>query len=333
VILAGDVGGTKANLALFEARGDALIEHRAQRLESRAFPDLVSLVREFLSGGSEPIGRAGFGVAGPVIDGRCEAVNLSWTVDVRDFADLLPGVPVLLVNDLVATAAGVLDLAPEQTVTLRAGRPAERATRAVIAPGTGLGEAILFWNDGAYHAMPCEAGHADFAPRNEEEIALLHHLLERGPRVTYEHVISGPGLGRIYDFLRDTGRAAEPEWLARELAEAPDRNAAISRRALAGQAEICAHALDRWLAILGTEAGNLALRVLARGGIYLAGGVVAGLVDRLRAGPFTEAFLAKPPLEELAAAVPVRVVLEERTALLGAARLAARALPAPSTAR
>jgi glucokinase len=333
VILAGDVGGTKANLALFEARGERLIEHRARRFESRAYPDLVHLVREFLGGGSEPIGRVGFGVAGPVIDGRCEAVNLSWTVDVRDFADLLPGVPVLLVNDLVATAAGVLDLAPEQTATLRAGRPDERGTRAVIAPGTGLGEAILFWNDGAYHAMPCEAGHADFAPRNEEEIALLRYLLGRGPRVTYEHVISGPGLGRIYEFLRDSGRAAEPEWLARELAEAPDRNAAISRAALAGRAEICARALDRWLAVLGTEAGNLALRVLARGGVYLAGGIVVDLVDRLRGGPFLEAFLAKQPLEELAAAVPVRVVLEERTALLGAARLAERALPARAAAR
>lgn len=325
MILAGDVGATKTNLALFEARGETLVERRAQRLESRRYPDLPSLVRDFLGPHPEPVERAGFGVAGPVVDGLCSATNLSWTVDARDLAELLPGSAVVLVNDLVATAAGVLDLAPAQLAQLLPGRPRNGGTRAVIAPGTGLGESILFWDRGAYHAVPTEAGHTDFAPRGEEEIALLRYLLERGPRVTCEHVVAGPGLARIHEFLRDTGRAAEPPWLAQELAAAEDRNAAISRVARDGRAAICARALDLWLGALGAEAGNLALRAVAAGGIYVAGGIAGPLLEALRGAAFREAFLAKEPLRAFLETVPVRVVLEERAALFGAARLAARA--------
>jgi glucokinase len=325
MILAGDVGGTKTNLALFEPRGDALVERRARRLESGRYPDLPSLVRDFLGPRPEPVERAGFGVAGPVVDGRCAATNLSWTVDARDFAPLLPGSRVVLVNDLVATAAGVLDLAPEQFAEILPGRPRDGGTRAVIAPGTGLGEAVLFWDHGSYHAVPTEAGHADFAPRHEEEIALLRHLLARGGRVTCEHVNAGPGLARIYEFLRDTGRAAEPPGLAQELAAAVDRNAAISGAAVAGRAEICTRALELWLGALGAEAGNLALRAVAAGGVYIAGGIAATLLEPLRGPAFRDAFLAKEPLRAFLETVPVRVVLEERAALFGAARLAARA--------
>jgi glucokinase len=325
MILAGDVGATKTNLALFEARGETLVERRAQRLESRRFPDLPGLVREFLGPRAEPVERAGFGVAGPVVDGRCNATNLSWTVDARDLEGLLPGSRVVLVNDLVATAAGVLELAPGQFAELLPGRPRDGGTRAVIAPGTGLGEAVLFWDRGVYHAAPSEGGHADFGPRHEEEIALLRYLLERGPRVTCEHVVAGPGLARIHEFLRETGRAVEPPWLAAELAAAEDRNAAISRLAHEGRAEICTRALDLWVAALGSEAGNLALRAVAEGGVYIAGGIAASLLEPLRGAAFRDAFLAKDPLRDFLETVPVRVVLEERTALFGAARLAARA--------
>lgn len=329
MILAGDVGGTKTNLALFEPGDGSLGERRSGRFESRRYPDLVSLVRAFLDEGSEAVERAGFGVAGPVVDGRCETTNLSWTVDARDFRTLLPGVPVTLVNDLVATAAGVLDLEPHQLAELLPGKPRGDSTRAVIAPGTGLGESLLFWDRGAYHAVPTEAGHADFAPRDQEEVALLEHLLARHPRVSYEHVIAGPGLARIYEFLRDTGRAEEPAWLGRKLAAAEDRNAAISAVGMAGEAEICSRTLDRWISILGAEAGNLALRAVAAGGIYLAGGIVGQIRPLLGGAAFRRAFLSKPPLDGFLASVPVRVVLEERTALFGAARLAAGpALPA-----
>jgi len=324
LILAGDVGATKTNLALFERRGGTLVERRARRLESGRYPDLPSLVRDFLGPRPEAVARAGFGVAGPVVDGRCTATNLSWTVDERDLAALLPGSRVVLVNDLLATAAGVLDLAPAQFAELLPGRPRDGGTRAVIAPGTGLGEAILFWDRGSYHAVPSEAGHADFAPRGEEEIALLRYLLARGPRVTCEHVTAGPGLARIYEFLRDTGRAAEPAWLAEELAAAADRNAAISGVAVAGRAEICSLALRMWIGALGAEAGNLALRTVAAGGVYVAGGIAATLLEPLRGPAFRDAFLAKEPLRAFLESVPVRVVREERAALFGAARLAAQ---------
>jgi len=324
MILAGDVGGTKTDLALFEEQGDRLIERRYQRFESRRYPDLVSLLREFLAGDDGAVVRAGFGVPGPVVDGRGAATNLSWVVDVRDLESLLDRKPVLLVNDLVATAAGILDLSEDRLVTLHPGLPRPAGTRAVIAPGTGLGESALFWNGSGYHAMPSEGGHADFAARNEEEIALLEYLLERQTRVSYEHLLSGPGFSRIYDFLRDTHRVREPDEVARELAGAPDRNAAITRLAMTRGVEICARALRRWVSILGAEAGNLALRTVAEGGVYLAGGIVGRLVESLRDPVLLEAFLSKQPLDPLVRQVPVRVVLEERTALLGAARLASK---------
>lgn len=324
MILAGDIGGTKTDLAVFEARGEALVERRAQRFESRSHDDFASLVREFLSGGRESIERAGFGVAGPVVEGRGEPTNLTWAVDSRDLARLLPAASVVLVNDLVATAAGVVDLSEQQLVTLHAGEPRNGGTRAVLAPGTGLGESTLAWDGNSYHALASEGGHADFAARDEEEVALLRYLLTRFPRVSYERVLSGPAFSHIYDFLRDSGAEEEPDWLGRELAQAEDRNAAITGAALEGRARICERTLARWVAICGAEAGNLALRAVAEGGVYLAGGIVPRIVQALRDRTFLDAYLAKEPLNEFVARVPVRVVLERRTALLGAARLAAR---------
>jgi len=324
MILAGDVGGTKTDLALFEEKGGHLVEKRGRRFESRRYPDLATVLREFLADDVAGVERAGFGVPGPVVDGRGQATNLTWVVDVHDLERLLEKKPVTLVNDLVATAAGVLDLPDERLVTLHPGRSRPAGTRAVLAPGTGLGESALFWNGNGYHAMPSEGGHADFAARDLEEIALVEHLLRTQKRVSYEHLLGGPAFSRIYDFLRDTGRATEPEAVARELARAADRNAAITRLAMTEGVEICVRALDRWAAILGAEAGNLALRTVAEGGVYLAGGIVGQLVESLRHPAFLAAFLAKEPLDGFVKDVPVRVVLEERTALLGAARLASR---------
>jgi len=323
VILAGDVGGTKTDLALLERQGDHLVERRSHRFESQRYPDLMSVIREFLAPGDASIESAGFGVPGPVVDGRCEATNLSWVVDVRDLASVLGGAHVTLVNDLVATAAGVLELAPDKLATIYAGEPRRAGTRAVLAPGTGLGESVLYWDGAGYHAVPSEAGHADYAAREPEEFALVRHLLGRFTRVSVERVLAGPGITHIYEFLRDTHAVVAPAGVEAEIRAADDPNAAITRLALENRAEICVRALDRWVAILGAEAGNLALRTVAEGGVYLAGGIVGQLVERIAGPTFRDAYLAKSPLDHLVRAIPVRVVLEPRTAMLGAARLAA----------
>lgn len=325
MILAGDVGGTKTHLALFERQGQHLVEKHSQRYESKRYPDLVSVLREFLPSGPNGIESAGFGVPGPVVDGRCEATNLSWVVDVRSLADILGGRHVTLVNDLVATAAGVLDLPAEQLVTIYEGKPRDAGTRAVIAPGTGLGESVLYWDGAGYHATPTEAGHADFGARDDEELALVKYLLGRFPRVSVERVLAGPGITHLYEFLRDTKRVEVPAEIDREIRSAEDSNAAITALATDKQVPICVRALDRWVAILGAESGNLALRAVAEAGVFLAGGIVGQLVDRIRTDVFRKAYLDKTPLDDFIRDVPVRLVLEERAALFGAARLAAQA--------
>lgn len=324
MILAGDVGGTKTDLSLFERVDGQLIERRTHRFESKRYPDLVSLLKDFLPEGIGPIESAGFGVPGPVVDGRCEATNLSWVVDVRHLASALGDRHVTLVNDLVATAAGVLDLPADRLLTIIEGKPHESATRAVIAPGTGLGESVLYWDGGGYHAVPSEGGHADFAARNEEELALVAYLLRRFPRVSVERVLAGPGITHLYEFLRDTERVDVSAAVDQEIRGAADSNAAITQHALEKKTPICVHALELWMSILGAEAGNLALRSVAEGGVYLAGGIVGHLQEQIRSGPFAEAFLAKFPLDDFIRQVPVRLVTEPRAALFGAARLAAQ---------
>jgi glucokinase len=322
MILAGDVGGTKTDLSLFERVDGHLVERRTHRFESKAYPDLVSVLRDFLPEGVGGVESAGFGVPGPVVDGRCEATNLSWVVDVRNLASALGDRHVTLVNDLVATAAGVLDLPADRLVTLLEGKPHSSATRAVIAPGTGLGESVLYWDGASYHAVPSEAGHADFGARNEEELALVAYLLGRFPRVSVERVLAGPGITHLYEFLRDTKRVHVPPEVDLAVQRAPDSNAAITQLALEKHEPVGVRALDLWMSILGAEAGNLALRSVAEGGVYLAGGIVGRLVEQIRRGPFTGAFLAKTPLDDFIREVPVRLVIEPRAALFGAARLA-----------
>jgi glucokinase len=256
------------------------------------------------------------------VRGRSDATNLSWVVDARELESALHISPVILINDLVATAAGLRDLPEQDLTTLFAGKPHERGTRAVLAPGTGLGQAALVWDGKAYHPLPSEGGHADFAPRNETEIDLLRYLLEKQPRVSYEHVLAGPGISRLYGFLRDTGRAEEPGWLAEELDRATDKNAAISEAGLEGRADICGRTLDLWATMLGAEAGNLALRDLSVGGVFLGGGIVVKLIDKLKDGSFLEAYVAKGRLRGLVEKIPVAVVMNDRAALLGAARIA-----------
>jgi glucokinase len=326
VILGGDVGGTKCNLAIFEERSGALVEHAAGKFSSRDFARFEDVVSAFVRGaelrGGARITSAGFGVAGPVRDGVAVATNLPWRVDSRSLAALLGLPAVALINDLEAAAHGISVLPPSDFEVLQAGAAGAQGTQAVIAAGTGLGEAGLFWDGKAHRPMSSEGGHAGLAPNNELEDALLVHLRRRfGGHVSRERVVSGPGIRNIYEFLRDTGRGTEEPWL-REAIQTSDPAAVFSRAALEGTSPLCVQTLDLFVALYGSAAGDLALTFMSTGGVFLAGGIAPKILPKLRAGGFLGAFLAEGRLRPVLEQMPVRVVLNERVGLFGAARCA-----------
>jgi len=318
--LVGDVGGTKTSLAIVDPSAGPRRWVRAATLPSRDFPDLVGLVRAFLAQGSERIERACFGVAGPVRAGRVHLTNLNWLLDEQELARSFQLTEAILINDLEAIATAVPYLLPDELHTLNAGQPVPHSAIAVIAPGTGLGEAFLTWDGTRYRAHPSEGGHTDFAPRNALELELLRFLLERFDHVSYERLCSGQGMPNIYAFLKETGRAEEPAWLADRLAGAPDPTPIIVEAALgADPPPICQKALELFVSILGAEAGNLALKTLALGGVYVAGGIPPRILPKLDDGTFLRAFQAKGRLSDIMAGIPVHVVLQPQAPLIGAA--------------
>jgi len=322
MILSGDIGGTKAELALFEREHGSLREVRAGRLPVNGHGSLEELLGEFLGPSPRSIESAAFGIAGPVLDNRVVGTNLPWTVDAVDLARAIGVARVSLVNDLEATTLGLEALEARDVVTLQAGTPDPRGTIAVLAAGTGLGEAYATREGGRFVPRASEGGHADFAPNSEDEIDLLLWLRSRfGGHVSTERILSGPGLSNVFDFLRETGRESEPEWLAAARADG-DPHAAIAQAD--GKASVATRALDLFFSIYGAEAGNLALRYMATGGVYIAGGIAPKLRARFDDGRFLAAFRAKGRLSPLLERTPVRLVLNERTALLGAALLASR---------
>jgi glucokinase len=321
VILAGDIGGTKTVLAICDA---SLAIVREAIYPCADYPSLEAILDEFVTPG-ERSGLAGacFGVAGPVVAGTAKITNLPWTISAAVLAEQLGGIPVALINDLQATALGMLVLPDAAFAVLQppaaAGGAATGATIAVIAPGTGLGEALLVSDGARYRALPSEGGHADFAPGTDDEIALLRYLRGRhGDHVSYERVLSGAGIGDLYDFVRTTTGAAEPAWLTDEIAN-HDRNAVISRVALDGKDPACTRALDMFAEILGAEAGNLALRGLATGGVVIGGGIPPKILPALRAPRLIDRFNAKGRFASWTRTLSVRVALEPRAALFGAA--------------
>jgi glucokinase len=321
MILAGDIGGTKTVLAICDA---SLAIVRESVFAGADHGSLEDILDEFLR--SDDRGRlaaACFGVAGPVIDGTARVTNLPWTVDAAALSARL-GVPVALLNDLQATALGMLVLPAAAFAVLQPAPPAAPgATIAVIAPGTGLGEALLVSDGARYRALPSEAGHADFAPTTDDEIALLRYLRRlHGGHVSYERVLSGAGIGDLYDFLRTTTAIPEPAWLTEQLA-ADDRNAAISRAALDGADPTCVRALEMFVELLGAEAGNLALRGLATGGVVIGGGIPPKILPALRHPRLTDRFNAKGRFAAWTRQLAIRVALEPRAALFGAAHHAA----------
>ena len=325
MILAGDIGGTKTLLALFDDAAGTLQLRRDATFPSQEAASLEAILTGFLGTTATPLRAACFGVPGVVIDGRCETTNLPWTLDERTLAQRTGAPRVKLLNDLEAAAYGMLHLEAHELAPLNAGtRPSRRGNVAVIAAGTGLGEAMLIW-DGSHH-MPVasEGGHADFAPRTDQELELLRYLRGTfGSHVSYERVLTGPGLHNIYNFLRDTGYAPEPPWLAAQLISG-DPSATIAEVGLAGRDPLCMATLDLFASAYGAEAGNMALRCLAIGGVFVGGGIAPKLLPTLRNGRFMQAFTAKGRFAELLQSIPVHVALNPRAPLLGAARYALR---------
>ncbi len=326
MILGGDVGGTKCNLALFEAGSGAPVEGTSRRYPSGNYARFEDVVAEFvrtvagLAGAK--ITSAGFGVAGPAVDGVCIATNLPWVVDSRSLAAVLGLARVALVNDVEANAYGIAALGPADFEVLNAGTRDARGMQAVIAAGTGLGEAGLFWDGKMHRPFSTEAGHADLAPGNELEDALVVYLRKRfGGHVSWERALSGPGLRNVFDFLRETGRGEAEGWLEEEMKK-EDPSAVISRAGLEGTSRICVAALNVFVSLYGSEAGNLTLRLMASGGLFIGGGIAPKILAKLRSREFLEAFSAKGRMRPVLEMVPVRVILNDRTALLGAARCA-----------
>ncbi|MGB9671298.1 MAG: glucokinase [Halothiobacillaceae bacterium] len=325
MFLAGDIGGTKTVLALYTQRGGELVIVREASVPSRDHAAFEDILEAFLGLDPPRLEGAAFGVAGPVVDGRCQTTNLPWVLEEAALGARL-GCPVRLLNDLEAAALGMLQLPPEQRVPLSTSRRARDGMTAVIAAGTGLGQALLFWDGLRYHVQPTEGGHCDFAPNSAEEDALLVWLRGKfGGHVSVERVLSGPGLLNIWTFLRDTRRVPLEEASAQTIAASPDPSAAIARLALEGRDGACLHALTLFCRIYGAEAGNLALKCLSSAGVLVGGGIAPKILPLLKQGAFMEGFLDKGRFRNLLAAMPVEVVLEPRAPLIGAAH-AARSL-------
>jgi len=323
MILAGDIGGTSTRLACFERRASRLAIAAEETFPSRKFKGLEDIVSTFLSERHFKIQKACFGIAGPVKNGRVVTPNLAWTVEASVLAKTANIETVVLINDLEANAYGVDALEPHEFVELNAGDPDAMGNLAVISAGTGLGEAGLYWDAQHHRPFACEGGHCDFAPRTPLEVELLNYLLVKNEHVSVERVLSGPGLLTIYQFLRDTKKGVESPALADEMKE-KDPSACISKAALAGTDSLCIKALEMFVTIYGAEAGNLALKVMSTGGVYVGGGIAPKILEKIRGPEFMKAFLGKGRMRPLLESMPVRVIMNENTALLGAALCAAQ---------
>jgi glucokinase len=320
VILAGDIGGTKCNLALYEFHGKSHRKIIKQRYESREFPTFDEMISKFLfdtraetkGAGVNVIEAAGFGVAGPVIDQRVKATNLPWIVDASALSSQLGTRHVVLLNDLEATAHSLAHMAPSEISILNQGVPSPQSTQALLAAGTGLGEATLFW-DGKQHVVASsEGGHVDFAPRTEQEIELLRFMKNTNEFVSVELILSGRGFRTIHTFL--DASVQHSSFQDPEADAAPE----ITRLALEGLCPVCVRTLDLWVSMYGAEAGNLALKVLARGGVWVAGGIAVKICKKMEDGTFFRAFCEKEKFAALLAQVPIRMVLNEEAPLIGA---------------
>jgi glucokinase len=320
MILAGDIGGTHTRIALFDPNASPLRPVRHADYASQNYPGLAEIALDFLAQQPARIDRCCFGVAGPVVDGKSHPTNIPWSIDAAEFAGRV-GASCMLINDLEANAHGIAALGPQDFAVLQAGQARLGANAAVISAGTGLGEAGMFWDGKTYKPFASEGGHATFSPRSVLEIHLLNYLLTRFEHVSWERVLSGPGLLNIYEFFRDTGRAEEPAWLTERLRQG-DRSATIAHAGIHAESELCILALKLFVSLYGSEAGNLALKLMALGGIYLGGGIAPRLLGQLKEGTFLLSFREKGRMRETLESIPVSVVLNDHASLIGAARCA-----------
>jgi glucokinase len=321
MILAGDIGGTNTRLGVFRWEQERLKASEEATFRSREYAGLDEIVIQFLSSRKFAVERACFGIAGPIKNGRCEATNLAWIVDGLQLAKILATDKVVLINDLEANAYGIALLEPKDFVVLNEGASDASGNAAIISAGTGLGEAGLFWDGRQRRPFACEGGHTDLAPRNELEIELLRYLLTKFRRVSYERAVSGPGLLNIYHFLRDTQRGQESPRIAEEMRQ-QNPAAVISKAAMEGTCPLSVQALDIFVSLYGAEAGNLALKMMSTGGIFVGGGIAPKILPKLTGPLFMEAFTTKGRMSPLLKAMPVRIIANEKTALLGAGRCA-----------
>ncbi len=328
MILAGDIGGTKSNLALVDQRDGAFVVRFREHFPTDEYPRFEDLIDAFLQAArkasavsaQDKVLAAGFGVAGPVLGRRVHMTNVGWTLDADALGQQLQTPHIALLNDLEATGYSLPWLKPDQLLTLNAGAPALGASQALLAAGTGLGEAILRWDGSRYVVAPSEGGHCDFAPRNEKEIELLQHMKKTNGPVSFELILSGRGFRVIHEFLNPS--------LVHASFEQPNADSApeITQRGLDGSCPVCVETLGIWTSIYGAEAGNLALKALARAGVFVAGGIAPKILPKMQDGTFLRAFRQKEKFEEMLSGVPVQIVLNQEAPMLGAAAEAARAL-------
>jgi glucokinase len=333
LILAGDIGGTKCNLALLDRLDDAFQVRFRQHFPTHEYSRFEDMIDAFLIAArqagaiseQETIQAAGFGVAGPVMGRRVQMTNVTWALDADSLGRQLGTPHVVLLNDLEATGYSLAWLKPDQLLTLNAGAPAAGAAQALIAAGTGLGEAILHWNGSRYVVAPSEGGHCDFAPRDDKEITLLRHMKKADEPVSFEMILSGRGFGVIHEFLNPSVR--HPSFEQPGADQAPE----ITKRGLDGSCAVCVETLDLWTSIYGAEAGNLALKALSRAGVFVAGGIAPKILPKMSDGTFLRAFRNKEKFDEMLSRVPVQIVLNEEAPLLGSAAEAFRALAESTT--
>lgn len=320
MILAGDVGGTKVRLAIFDERGGITCVDE-EKFASKEFPNLSELLKEFLSRRlNKNITEACFGIAGPIREGVCRATNLPWEISAKELQKDLHIPKVDLINDLEANAWGLKCLVPEEFFTINTGEEIA-GNQALISAGTGLGEAGIYWDGKVHRPFACEGGHCDFSPVNEEEIDLLNYLRKQHDHVSFERIVSGSGLYQLYRFLIDTKREKEDLAIA-ELMQKNVPQRVITEKALSKECKACVRVCRLFSDLLASEAGNLALKLFAVGGVFIGGGIAPHLLSFLKEDSFMKAFAAKGRLSSVLSKIPIKVVLNEKTALLGAARFA-----------
>ncbi len=319
-VLAGDVGGTKTNLAIYQVTPQGMKMAQSARYASAEYKSLTSIIQHFLSDYDlQKPHRISLGVAGPVLKGKVDLTNLSWVLDQADIARDLGIGKVILINDLESMAYGLAGLQPEDFITIHPGKEQAEGNMAIIAPGTGLGEAGLFWNGKSYFPFPTEGGHCDFSPRTDLDMELCKYLQLSGGVVSWEKVAAGPAVTSIYTFLRDVKKKEEPSWLTAQLAAEKDDSAVISQAALHNKAAICVETMDLFIRYIARETSNLVLKMKATGGVFLGGGIPPKIAPLLLKEAFYRHYMDCDRMQHLLEGVPIKIIKNDKTGLLGAA--------------